>query len=35
MAALLHGSQYRENRQLRRYIDEPVGLVALRKKKVK
>jgi hypothetical protein len=31
----LHGSQHRENRKLRLYIDEPMGLVALRKKKVK
>jgi len=35
MATVLYGSQYRKNRQLRRYIDEPVGLVALKKKKGK
>jgi len=35
MAALLHGSQHRENRKLRLYIDEIEVLRGLREKKNK
>ena len=35
MAALLHGSQHRENRKLRFYLNEPGGRVDLPEKQIK